>query len=263
MIVLKFAISNIAWQAENDRAVYEYMQTSEFAGLEAAPTRLFAAEPYAHTAELRELAASLREEYGLTVCSLQSIWYGRTEQIFGTAAERAALLDYTKEAIRFAVAGDCGNLVFGCPKNRSIHSAADIAVGIEFFRAIGEYAAEQGTVVALEANPDIYGTNWLNHTDEAVAFCREVASPGIRVNFDLGTVIHNGEDLTECFDNIELVNHVHISEPYLKRIEQRSLHRELLDGLRDAGYDRFVSVEMGTQDNVADVYRTIDYVSGL
>lgn len=52
--------------------------------------------------------------------SMQSIWYGRTEKLFGTEEERNLLLDYTKSAVDFAAAIGCKNLVFGCPKNRCI-----------------------------------------------------------------------------------------------------------------------------------------------
>ena len=47
-----------------------------------------------------------------SVASMQSIWYQRTEKLFGSEAERETLLSYTKQAIDFAEAAGCPNLVF-------------------------------------------------------------------------------------------------------------------------------------------------------
>ena len=65
-------------------------------------------------------AEKLKREYDLSVVSLQSIWYGRNESLFGSYEERQALLEYTKRAIDFACAVGAKNIVFGCPKNRNI-----------------------------------------------------------------------------------------------------------------------------------------------
>ena len=50
------------------------------------------------------------------------------------------------------------------------------------------------TVIALEANPPIYGTNFINGTASALSLIREVAHPAFTLNLDLGTMIHRKED---------------------------------------------------------------------
>lgn len=112
---MKFSISNIAWTAENDEAVYKMMKDKGFSGLEIAPTRIFPDNPYDHAIEARKWAERLFEEQGFKVSSMQSIWYGRQEKLFGTEDERTALIEYTKNAIDFAKEIGCGNLVFWMP----------------------------------------------------------------------------------------------------------------------------------------------------
>lgn len=107
---------------------------------------------------------------------------------------------------------------------------------------IAAYAREHGAAIALEANPPVYGTNFCNTSREAFAFARRV--PGLAVNYDIGTLLTNGEDMAELFDNLDLVTHIHISEPGLAPIMPREMYRELAARLRRAG---FVSVEMKTQ----------------
>ncbi len=260
---MKLAISNIAWTKEKDESMYAYLLQKGFQGLEIAPTRLFLEKPYEHLKEAIQFSKKLINNYNLVIPSMQSIWYGRSEAIFGNEKERQALLDYTFQAINFAEAIGCKNLVFGCPKNRNVSDDNDYNTGIDFFRQIGNYAREHHTIVALEANPVIYGTNFLNTTKAAIDFCREIDNKGIGINYDLGTVIYNNEDYHTCLENLDLINHVHISEPYLAKIEKREIHRQLLKALGAGGYDKFVSIEMKTMEHMEDVYETINYVRDL
>ena len=108
---MKLSISNIGWAAEQDAEVYDLMKRFSFSGLEIAPTRIFPENPYEKLDAAREWAQMLKQQHGFCIPSMQSIWFGRQERIFGTADEREILLDYTKKAIDFAAAIDCKNLV--------------------------------------------------------------------------------------------------------------------------------------------------------
>lgn len=260
---MRLAISNIAWTKEQDESMYAHLQQQGFLGLEVAPTRLFSEKPYAHIAEASLFRQELKSKYNLVISSMQSIWYGKKELIVGSKNERQILLDYTFRAIDFAEALGCKNIVFGCPKNRVIKTNEDYKTCILFFRKIGNYALQHHTVVSLEANPVIYGTNFLNYTKDAINFCRQVDNAGIAVNYDLGTVIFNDEDYNFCLDNLDLINHVHISEPNLVKINKRNLHKDFFYALRQAAYNKFISIEMKTMKNVKDVYETIEYIRNI
>ena len=49
---------------------------------------------------------------------------------------------------------------------------------------------------------------------------------------------------------MNLIKHVHISEPGLKPIVERPIHWELKALLEKEGYDRFISIEMGKVDDI-------------
>ena len=102
----------------------------------------------------------------------------------------------------------------------------------------------------------------MNYTDSAVDMVKAVNSPGVKLNYDLGTVIQNQENIGVALDNIDLINHIHISEPYLGLIQKRSQHKELLEALNSAGYGKFVSIEMKQQE-LSNVYMVVDYFGGL
>ena len=209
---MKLAISNIAWEKEDCGRAYGLMARYGFSGLEIAPTSLFPHEPYAHITEAQSWRESLQKEHGFTVPSMQSIWYGRQEKLFGSVGERQALFDYTKAAVDFAAAIGCKNLVFGCPRNRSLPQGADARLALPFFKELGDYAFSKGAVIGLEANPPIYNTNYVNTTEEALALIGKINSPGFRLNLDVGTMVENGEDPALLRGQTGLISHVHISE---------------------------------------------------
>lgn len=260
---MKLSISNIAWSAEHEYEQYRFLQTQGIQGLEIAPTRIFPTYPYDKLSEAHVWATALKENYGLIISSMQSIWYGHTEKIFASSVERKTLIDYTKKAIDFAAVIGCKNLVFGNPKNRDTEELTKMMpIAMDFFKEIGSYAAIKNTIIAIEPNPTIYNTRFINTTEQAFEFVDQVASPGVKVNVDLGTIIYNGENISVLKQATSLINHIHISEPYLKAIEHRDIHLKLLKLLTEIQYDKYVSIEMGKQD-IEIVKNTILYLKEL
>lgn len=257
---MKLSISNIAWGTQRDNEMYRFLQESGYAGIEIAPTRLFPDTPYEHCREAEAFAVWLKDKYALSVSSMQSIWYGRKEKLFGTAEDRRILTEYTRKAIDFASQIGCGNLVFGCPRNRWVEKEEQKENAESFFKEMGDYALKKGTVLAMEANPPIYNTNYINTTREAFALVKKMGSKGFRVNLDLGTMIENKEASDVIEGNINLINHIHISEPNLKKIDEHPIHKEIAALLREKAYAGYVSIEMERQEDIRVIKRIMEYV---
>lgn len=256
---MQLAISNIAWDAKDDELVYSLMRKYGFTGLEIAPTRIFPENPYDHLEDARDWSENL----DFDIPSMQSVWFGRDEKIFGTEEERQVLIDYMKKAIDFASIIKCKNLVFGCPRNRNKPDNADIDIAIKFFNEIGDYAAKKGTCIGMEANPPIYNTNFINDTTSAIKLIKQVNSEGFKLNLDIGTMIENDESVSVLDDNGRLINHVHISEPYLKLICKRKIHKALADYLFTNYYSKYVSIEMQNTHSFVDIEKTLIYIRNM
>ncbi len=257
---MRLSISNIAWDESNDREMYKLIREMGFDGLEIAPTRIFPESPYENQSRALVWKENLKEEFGLDIPSMQSIWYGRKENLFGSDDERASLVDYTRKAIDFASVINCKNLVFGCPRNRNVPEGADQKTATSFFKEIGDYAALKGTVIGMEANPTVYNTNFINDTISAIRLIEEVSSAGFKLNLDVGTILENKEDISVLSEYVHLVNHVHISEPSLVPVVKRDFHVELRKALEDAGYDGYISIEMKKMQDIDAVREIMEYV---
>lgn len=261
---IKLAISNIAWNKNMDTEIYDFLKQNSIDGLEIAPTRIVEINPYDNLDDAIEKVKTIKNEFNLNIVSMQSIWFGKTEKIFESEESFNELLAYTYKAIDFASAIGCPNLVFGSPKNRNMFDYnEDYPKAIDFFTKIGLYAKEKGVVIAIEPNPTIYNTNFLNYTNEALEFVRKINLESIKINYDLGTVIENQEDLDIIKNNLAFINHIHISEPNLELVVPRELHKKLFSILREQNYDKYVSIEMKTRENTEEIKDVISSVRSL
>ena len=261
---MKLSISNIAWDTSNDVKIYDLIKKYGFEGLQIAPTKIMGKNPYGKLKEIKEWKEKIKKRYNLRISSIQSIWFGRTENLFDSKEEENILIDYTKKAIDFANVIECKNLVFGSPKNRNVNNGKNSENQIEIFETLGEYAYKKNTVIGMEANPKIYNTNYINDTKSALKLVKKINSKGFLLNLDLGTMILNNENLLEILQgNINYINHVHISEPWLKIIEKREMHKILRNILLEENYEGFVSIEMAKIDEIKKIEEVVKYVKKI
>ena len=137
---MNLSVSNIAWDRKDDDAVLNLLEKYGFTGVEVAPTKIVPEAPYDRINEAVAYRRSLRRCFGFVIPSMQSIWYGVTDRIFGTAEERTRLTAYSQKAIRWAEAVGCKNMVFGCPRNRDVREGENPETAVPFFRELGEKA---------------------------------------------------------------------------------------------------------------------------
>lgn len=263
---MNLSVSNIAWTKADDENIYKNMSKYRFSFLEIAPSEIAGSEAYTKEGikKSKDYLNYVFEKYGICICSMQSILYGISYRLFYDDREREKLFEELKKAVFYASSINCKNLVFGSPKNRVIKdkiSQYDIAV--QFFKKIADYARKNEVCISMEANPKIYNTNFINTTKEAKKLVDDVNSSSFKINYDLGTVIYNEEDINYLNKIIQDVNHIHISEPFLENIEKRKIHKELYEILRNTNYNKCVSIEMKKSDGIYNLINAIKYVSEI
>jgi D-psicose/D-tagatose/L-ribulose 3-epimerase len=258
----RLAVSNIAWEPSEDAAVGDVLRREGVAGAEIAPTK-WREKPF--EASAADVAAYRRswEDRGLHVVSLQALLFGRPDlQLFASAESRALLRDYLLGVIDFAAAVGAHALVFGSPKNRvrgALPMSDATAIAAEFLRHLGAHCAERGAALCVEANPVEYGCDFVTTTAEAVALCRSVNHPAVRVNVDLGGITLSRENAATAIASArDVIGHYHASEPNLSEIGAASPHAEAGRALGGIDYANWVSIEMRAGgDHVAAVARAI------
>ena len=145
---------------------------------------------------------------------------------------------------------NCSNIVFGSQKLRNIYKKNDYNRAVNFFSSIGLYCVSKDVYISIEPNPTIYGTNFLNTTQQCFEFVKILDSPKIKMNLDIGTIIENKEELGNIYKYIDFVNHVHISAPNLDYIKYGRIHKELKSIFKDLDYNGYMSIEMKKHNNI-------------
>lgn len=263
---MNLSISNIAWNEEDDDKVYDKMRRLGFKFLEIAPTRWVSKDPYSHHNILfaKSKAEKLYKEYDIKIASMQSILYGVNDRLFKNVGERNNLKEKVKEAICYAREINCNNIVFGSPRNRIIENRDEqFEIGVEFFKELSKYSEKNNVFLSIEPNPIIYNTNYINTTEEALKLVKEVDNKYFGVNYDIGTVIYNNEDINVIEKNINKINHIHISEENLNPIKERELHKRLNKILRKNNYEKVVSIEMKNNEDIRELFLIMEYVSKI
>jgi sugar phosphate isomerase/epimerase len=247
---VRLAVSNIAWPKEQDAAVADVLVQHGVAGIEVAPTKLFA-DPLAATDSEIEAVKRFWADRGIAIVAAQALLFGKPHlTLFDSVEVRAATFTHLAGIARFCAKLSAEALVFGSPKNRRISalpkSDADrIAIG--FFTRLADVAQAVGTCIVMEANPPVYGADWVTTAAEAIALVEAVNHPGFRLHLDTGCMTLAGDSIAETFARGgHLVKHFHVSEPNLAAPGTSGPvdHAAFAAALRELNYDGWVSLEM-------------------
>jgi len=254
---MKLAISNIAWDKNEDEAVYALMLKYGFTGLEVAPGRVFEKPFDACLKSISEFSGEL-SSYGIKPVAMQALLFGRPDlKIFGPGEIRIQTLEYLKAVILFAQRLGISALVFGSPKNRDtggMEKATAEKTALFFFRELAVFAARHGARICIEPNPAAYGTDFINTTAEAAAFIRKVNNSGFALHIDTGAIITNGEEKAISAGSfLSMAAHAHVSEPGLDPVPKDSsieIHKKISMALKKNNYAGWISIEMKKPDAV-------------
>lgn len=262
---MKLAISNIAWSAEDEKVFFKYIKEWGCSGVEIAPSRVWA-DPLQSTQAERRAFKSLTFKYGLEIPALQALLYNRPDLgIFrGREIERETV-EYVKGLCQ--VAGDLGArvLVFGSPRNRRrgdlpMEEALVQAAG--FFAKVAPTAKALGVCVCIEPlRPE--ETDFITTALEGLRLVEMVNNPGFGLHLDAKAVnAEPGEFLATFRRVLPKMEHFHINDPGLVEVNStgKVAHASLAQALHEAGYRRYVSIEMRfLPDHYQVVQRSIGF----
>jgi len=255
---MNLAISNIAWKPKNREKIYKFLSKEKITGIEIAPKLLLHNVKNIFMLNKKQTNNHFKElqKYNLQLVSMQSLLYGANDcYLFYSKKQRINFIQHLSKIIVLAKKLKIPNLVFGSPKNRIIPSNMKYKVAekiaIKTFRKIGKIAQQNNVYFSIESNPKEYGTNFLNNIHQTYKLVKKIKSRNIKIVLDTGEILMNSES-----QNIEkiikkcrkFINHVHISKPYLKPVNNKNFIIKLINTLKKYNYKKWVSIEMRNQD---------------
>lgn len=246
---MRLAISNIAWDVQEDLAVAKLLDKFGVDAIDVAPGKYFP-DP-ANTKD--EDIANVRRwwaDHGIEITGMQALLFGTTGlNVFGDSKSQEAMLEHLRAVCRIGAGLGATRLVFGSPKNRDRSGLSDtqaLEQALGFFRRLGDAAQEHGVIVCLEPNPTRYGANFMTTSEETAHVVAAIGHGAIRMQFDTGALTINGEPpeaVLEC--SARLIGHIHASEPDLLPLGDGGTDHQLMHkALRQHLPDHVVSIEM-------------------
>ena len=251
---MKISISNIAWSPHNRIDIYNFLKKNNVKNIEIAPKLFLFDEKKLFFPKKKNLDNKLKElkKYNLKIISMQSLLYNSQNcELFTSVKKRENLFNHLKKIIKLAGKLKIPNLVFGSPKNRIIPSKLNTdkanLIAIKLFRKLGNYAYKNKTTISIESNPKIYGTNFLNNIYETYNFVQKVNHKSVKMILDTGEILIN-QNLKEISYIINLtkkfIHHVHISQPFLKPLNNTKMVNLVFKELQKINYNKYISIEM-------------------
>jgi sugar phosphate isomerase/epimerase len=130
---------------------------------------------------------------------------------------------HTQDCLKIADALGCKNISVppGGPLNKMSRKQA-MALFHEGMEQVAPMAEQLGIKILVEPEPDLF----IENTAEFKSFIKDVKSPAVGLNFDIGHFFCAGEDPAAAFEELfEWVGHVHLEDIAASRV-----HHHLIPG---------------------------------
>lgn len=268
--MLKLAISNIAWDIEEESQAVDWLKGNGVQGIEIAPTKKWA-EPIEATNRAIIDYKEYWDSYNMQLIGMQALLFGKPElTIFETEEKNQKTKEYLIQIVKLASKLGINALVFGSPKNRIIgNKNKNIAwdTAILFFKDIGKVAEEYQVSFCIEPNPKEYGCDFINTISEGIELVQAVNSKGLRLHLDTGAMFLNNEDATKMITlSMPYMSHFHVSEPFLESIGNihRDEHIKIAKALVNCDYQGWISIEMKNgkkASNLDSIVQAVNFVN--
>ncbi|MEI7973009.1 MAG: TIM barrel protein [Bdellovibrio sp.] len=246
---MRLAISNFAWNPAEDLEIFELLRSYEIDAIDVAPGKYFLNPKETKSEEIWRVR-SWWNERGIEITGMQSLLFGTSGlNMFGEVSIQNRMLEHLKSICRIGAGLGATRLVFGSPKNRDRSGLSDEQAqsrAVDFFRSLGDIAADFGVIVCLEPNPQRYGANFMLSSVETLQVVKAVDHKAIRMQFDTGALTLNGESPDDILSRVaDWVGHVHASEPDLKPLGDLDTdHGQIGKAVARHLPDHLVSIEM-------------------
>jgi sugar phosphate isomerase/epimerase len=157
---------------------------------------------------------------------------------------------HTVDSLKIARQLGCRNISVppGGPLDSGISRKEGFRLFHEGLERVIPKAEELGVKILIEPEPDLL----MENTAEFLSFIKDVPSPVVGLNFDIGHFFCAGENPAAAFEQLfEWIGHVHIEDIAPSRVHRHLIaghgairFQEVFDAMRRLGYGGHISLEL-------------------
>ena len=248
---MKLCFSNIAWSKKENKEIIDLFNQEKIRYLEYAPDLII--KNFKKKENIFKVKKFWQKKK-IKLYSMQSVLYRvKNAFVFGDNNQQNIFYNGVKEKVLLAKKLGTKVIVFGSPKSKKTFGKSKKILNYLFesnMRKIAKICEKAKITFCLEANPKVYGTKYLTHTNQALSLVKKIDNKYFKLNLDLGTIISNNENYKKLIkNNIFHIGHAQISLPKLKNplINKKLIERFILE-LNKNRYKKIISVEFLKQE---------------
>ncbi len=252
--MIKLGICNETFKEKGEfwplEKIMEYISKVGYQGLEIAPFTLASSVERISPAKRREIRL-LAEDYGLEIIGLHWL-LASPKGLSITSADkgiRNRTAEYLKSLIDFSSEIGAKLLVFGSPKQRNIEKDSSYEEARKWAKEVFvkplDKAKERGVTICVEPLAR-RATNFINTTEEAVSFIKEINHPNFKLHLDVMAMSDEGKSIPEIIrKNRKHLFHFHANDanslgPGFGKVD----FGPIIKILKEVKYSGFISVEV-------------------
>lgn len=241
---MKLAISNFVWDYNKSKDTFDFLKTVGIKNIEVVLTKY---KPWSELSEIDILKYKDElNDWSVDPFSMQSLFFN----INCTINDVDIVINHFKRIIDYSEILGTKILVFGSPSLRKKITGYEINLS-KVFKAVDVYLENKNINVVIEPNTSLYGGEYFINVSEIVNFIKINDLQNIKTMIDTHNIIlENGDPIIDIEEFFDYIYHVHISEPGLSCIKEKSFHIDFSNKLKEVGYNKIVTYEVNKCDNI-------------
>jgi hypothetical protein len=218
----RLLVSEMAWEPKDSKIMNAYLQYKGIHFTESVPSKW-----------------NWQLENYSSIYSAQSLLFGMDIQIF---KQQEYFLSHINRICGLLSLKGTKVLVFGSPKQR-IWSGED---AFSLFYKIGNICKDYGITFCIENNSKKYGCNWMYSARDCLNFIKELNHSHVSMNFDIGNMLMEEENIELTEEDITYIEHIQISFDNLGMWDRKQ-ETKIINVLKQlTSYQKKISLEMKT-----------------
>ena len=240
---MNIGLSHLAFDSAE---IYSKLKNLGFSYVEGVLTKISPWDSLSQTS-LKQFKSDLNINT-LDCYSIQSIFYNTS---ITSLCDKKVMVHFCN-LIEYCKMLDTKIMVLGSPNLRKIEP--EFLKKLErIFSQLDVLLEDTGIKVVIEPNSHIYKGEYFYSCSEIKCFIKANNLRNIKTMIDTHNIINENLDPIKEFErNIELIEHIHISETDLVPIKDIGFHKEFANALRSNNYKKGVTYEIKKVNNITD-----------